>query len=85
MVKKIEKELWKFLWTASGKVLRVSLGEIKNFPEIGRLGFPGVMSKSNALVLSQLLRLLRSNDKKSIGQVGYWNGELLGDLVSGID
>ena len=85
MVKKFEKEFGKFLWTASGKVLRVSLGEMKNCSEMGGLGLPCVMSKSNALLLSQMLRMLSSNDKKSIGQVGYWIGELLGNLVQGID
>ena len=85
VVKKYEKELGKFMWTASGKVLRVSLEEIKNCPEMGGMDLPCVKSKSNALLLSQMLRLLRSNDRKSTSQVGYWIGELLGDLVQGID
>ena len=85
MVKKFEKEMGKFLWIGSGKILRVSLEELKNFPEQGGLGLPCVVNRCEALLLSQLLRLLKSNDKKSIGHVGYWLGELLGDLVMGID
>ena len=85
MVKKFEKEIGKFLWNASGKVLRVSLEEMKNIPEKGGQGLPCVMSRCKALMLCQLLRLLRSKDDKSICHVGYWIGELLGDLVPGID
>ena len=29
--------------------------------------------------------MLKSNDQKSMGHVGYWMWELLGDLVPGID
>ena len=41
------------------------------------------MSKS--LLLSQLLRLLKSNDEKTIGYLSYWVGELLGDFLPGIE
>ena len=36
-------------------------------------------------MLSQLLRLLKSGDRKSLASVGYWIGELLSDLLVGID
>ena len=85
MVRKFEKDMGKFIWTASGKILRVSLEELKHVPEKGGLGLPCDMSRCRALMLSQLLRLLKSTDKKSIGRVGFWIGELLGDLVEGID
>ena len=35
MIKKFEKELGKFIWNSSGKVLRVSLDELKNPQEKG--------------------------------------------------
>ena len=85
VIKKFEKIIGKFLWNSSGKVLRVSLGEMKNTLEFGGLGMSCVKSQCNSLFLSQLLRLLRSGDRKSIGHVGYWIGELLGDLVVGLD
>ena len=43
------------------------------------------MSKCKSLMLSQLLRLLRSGDTKSMGHIGYWIGEVLGDIVPGLD
>ena len=36
-------------------------------------------------MVSQLVRLLRSGDTKSLGHVGYWLGELLSDLMPGFD
>ena len=84
-IKRFEKEVGKFLWNASGKVLRVSMDELKNCPEKGGLGLPCLRNRSKALLMSQLLRLLKSGDRKSLSHVGYWMGELLGDLVDGID
>ena len=60
MIKKFEKEMGKFIWNASGKVLRVSLDEMRNPPERGGLAVPCILSMSKSLLLSQLLRLLRS-------------------------
>ena len=85
MVKKFEKEVGKFLWNASGRVLRVSLEELKKCPEKGGLGVHCLLNKSKALMLSQLLRLLKSDDRKCVGHVGFWIGESLGDLLVGID
>ena len=85
MIKKFEKVMGKFLWTASGKVLRVSIGELANKVEAGGLGLPCVKSMCSSLMLSQLLRLLDSGDRKSLGHVGYWMGEVLGDWVAGLD
>ena len=85
MIKKFDKEMGKFLWNAAGRVLRVSLDELKNIPEKGGQGLPCLMSRCKALLLCQLLRLLKSNDNKSICHIGFWIGELLGDIVPGID
>ena len=41
------------------------------------------MAKS--LLISQVLRLMKSEDQKSIRYLGYWMGELLGDLLPGIE
>ena len=41
-------------------------------------------SKYKALMLSQLLRLLKSEDLKSINHIGYWMGDLLEDFVTGL-
>ena len=40
---------------------------------------------AQSLLLSQLLRLLKSGDSKSLSHVGYWIGELLGDFLPGIE
>ena len=85
MFKKFEKEVGKFIWNASGRVLRVSLEELQNTPEKGGLGLPCLRNRSKALMLSQMLRLMKSGDRKSLGHVGYWIGELLCDLLPGID
>ena len=66
-------------------MLRVSLEELQNSSEKGGLGLPCLRGRNNALMLSQLLRLLKSGDRKSLGHIGYWMGELLGDLLAGID
>ena len=84
MIKKFEKEIGKFLWTASGKVLRVPLDELKNPPEMGGLSVPCIMSMGKSLLLSQLLRLLRSGDSNFVLHISFWLGELLDDLGLGL-
>ena len=66
MVRKIEKVMGKFLWNSSGKVLRVAMGEMKNTVEKGGLGVTCILSMSRSLMLSQLFRLLKSGDEKSL-------------------
>ena len=84
MIKKFEKEMGNFVWRASGRVLRVPIGELVNAPEAGGLGLPCLQSMCSSLLLSQLLRMLDSGDRKSIGHVDYWLGEVLGDMVVGL-
>ena len=81
----LEKMIGKFLWASSGKVLRVSLDELKNPLEKGGCGLVCIRSMANSLLLSQVLRLMKTEDQKSIRYVGYWMGELLGDLLPGIE
>ena len=83
--KNIEKLIGKFIWASSGKILRVALEEMKNPLEKGGCGLTCIKSMSKSLLLSQVLRLLKSGDEKSISHVGYWIGELLGDLLPGIE
>ena len=42
-------------------------------------------SMCKSLLLSQLVRLLKSESEKSIQHIGYWMGELLVDFVADID
>ena len=44
-----------------------------------------IKSMSKSLLLSQVLRLLKSEDQKSYRYLGYWKGELLGDILPGIE
>ena len=85
MVKRIEKSVGKFIWTASGKILRVQLDEMKLSAVKGGCRLVCVKRKAKSLLVTQLLRLLKSNDEKSIAYLGYWVGELLGDLLPGIE
>ena len=84
MLKKFEKEMGNFLWRASGRVLRVPIGEVVNAHEAGGLGLPCLQSMCSSLLLSQLLRLLDSGDRKSIGHVQYWLGQVIGDMMVGL-
>ena len=85
MVTKFEKDMGKFLWTSSGKILRVSMEELKNSVEKGGLGLPCISSKCKSLMLCQMLRMLKSGDTKTLAHISYWMGELLGGLDAGLD
>ena len=77
---RMEKSIGKFLWTCSGKVLRVSLREVK-LPKLrGGAGLLCVESMAKCLRISQLLRLLRDGDDKTLHHIDYWMGEMLVDF-----
>ena len=77
---RMEKSIGKFLWTCSGKVLRVSLREVK-LPKLrGGTGLLCVESMAKCLRISQLLRLLRDGDDKALHHIDYWMGEMLVDF-----
>ena len=81
----IERTIGKFVWAFSGKILRVSMDDMK-LPALkggGQLTCMQKMSKS--LLFTQVLRLLKSDDEKSIAHLGFWLGELLGDFLPGIE
>ena len=84
MIKKFESSMGKFIWAYSGKMLRVPIDEIKNDQEHGGLNLPCLSSMCDALLTSQVVRLLRSGDSKSIGHMDFWVGELLDDLIPGM-
>ena len=85
IARNIEKVIGKFIWSASGRILRIALEEMKNPPEKGGCGLTCIKSMAQSLLLTQLLRLLKSEDSKAVSHVGYWIGELLGDFLPGID
>ena len=77
---KFERLIGKFVWSFSGKVLRVSLAELKLPYERGGLGLTCIHVMSKSLLLTQLLRLLKSDDYKSTCHISFWLGDILGDF-----
>ena len=77
IVQRIEKIISRFIWTGSGKVLKVSLNENKLPKHRGGVGLLCIEFMSKSLRLSQLLRLLKDGDAKTLHHVDYWMGELL--------
>ena len=80
MAKKFEKLMGKFIWNFSGKILRVSLEDIKNPKLSGGLQLPCILNMANALLVSQCIRALKSGDKKTVMHVQFWLGDLIGSL-----
>ena len=80
VVNQIEKIVGKFLWRSTGKILRIPLDEIKNPVEKGGLGLLCISAMSKSLLISQLLRLLKSGYGRSLRHVGYWIGEILNEF-----
>ena len=83
--KKIETVMGKFIWNASGWLLRVAIDELKNRVGMGGLNLVCINSMCKSLLLSQLLRLLKSSDTKTIDHVAYWIGDSFQDLLPGSD
>ena len=81
-ISNIEKAIGKFIW--SGKILRVSINDLKLVPGRGGLGLTCLDSMGKSLLLTQLLRLLRSEDHRSVGHIGYWMGQIVADLLPGV-
>ena len=84
MVKKFESLMGKFIWNYSGKVLRVALDELKNEKSAGGLKLPCLASMADALLFSQCIRLIRSEDRRSVQHFDFWLGDLLVSLVPGL-
>ena len=81
VVKKFESLMGKYLWNYSGRILRVALDEMKNKKMEGGLNLPCLASMADSLLFSQLCRLLRSGEKKTLAHVFYWLGDLLENLA----
>ena len=85
VVKKFESLMGKFIWSKSGRILRIALDEIKNKKLDGGLQLPCLASMADSLLFSQCVRLINSGDKKSLQHLSFWLGNLLGDLIPGLD
>ena len=81
MVKKFEALMGKFIWKFSGKILRISIDEIKNKKLEGGLNLPCLRSMSDSLLASQCIRMIKGGDMKYLHHLDYWMGELLVGLV----
>ena len=85
MVKKFESLMGKYLWNFSGRTLRVAINEMKNKKKEGGLNLPCLASMADSLLFSQLCRLIKSGDKKTLEHVFYWLGDLLESLAPNIN
>ena len=81
MVRKFESLMGKYIWNFSGRVLRVSIDEMKNRKLEGGLNLPCLASMADSLLFSQLCRLIKSGEKKTLEHVSYWLGDLLENLA----
>ena len=79
--KKFEKSMGRFLWFGSGRSLRVAISDLKLPGSRGGLNLTCLHTMSKALRLGQLLRLLKSGEKKCIGHVWFWIGQCLIDFL----
>merc|ERR1711872_98588 len=85
VVKKFESLMGKFIWNKSGRILRIALDDIKNKKLDGGLQLPCLASMANSLLVSQCVRLINSGDKKSLQHLSFWLGDLLGNLIPGLE
>ena len=81
VVKKFESLMGKYIWNFSGRVLRVSIDEMKNRKLEGGLNLPCLASMADSLLFSQLCRLIKSGEKKTLEHASYWLGDLLENLA----
>ena len=83
LVRKMESVMGRFIW--KGCLLRVAIAEIKNKTQRGGLNHVCLQAMCKSLLLSQLLRLLKSSDSKTIAHIAYWIGDTLVDLDPDLD
>ena len=74
IILKIEKVCGKFIWNQSGRILRIKMEELKKPVSEGGLGMPCVAAMGDALFLKQTLRMIASEDSKTVGHIDYWIG-----------
>ena len=83
--RRFESIIGNFIWKSSGRILRVSLEELKLPISKGGLGLACIHRMGSSLLLSQSLRLLKNGDTKSKVCMGYWVGQILGDVIPEMD
>jgi len=71
----------KYLWNFSGRMLRVAIDEVKNKKVEGGLNLPCLASMADSLLFSQLCRLIKSGEKKTLEHAYYWLGDVLESLA----
>ena len=79
-VQKFEILIGKYLWNFSGRIMRVAIDELKNKKVEGGLNLPCLATMADSLLFSQLCRLIRSGEKKTLGHAFYWLGDILKKL-----
>ena len=79
VLRNIESIMGKFIW--QGRLLRVSLAELKNDFMDGGLRLPCLATMNKSLMISQCLRVVRSTDDKSKTHLDFWMGALLQDCA----
>ena len=80
-VSKINQQIGKFIWSLSGKVLRVSFDEMKLSLFMGGMSLTCIKSMADSLILTQVLRLVKSGDLKSCLHIEYWLNDVVADLL----
>ena len=83
-IKKFESLIGKFIWKGPFSLLRVPLDELKNRKLEGGLSLPCLATMGRALLTSQCVRLLRSDDRRYVSHIEYWLGALIGNVIPGI-
>ena len=67
-----------------GKLLRVSLNELKLPVVKGGCGLICIREMIKSLRLSQFLRLLKNGEERTLAHVKYWVGEIIDDIIPGM-
>ena len=82
-MKSFNQVMGDFLWRKSGKVLKLPMDEIINSFGRGGLGLPSIEAMNKSLILTQMFRLMKSDDKKSKMHLNMWLGPVLSDVWVG--
>ena len=83
VIKNINQIIGDFLWKKSGKVLRIPMNEVINSEEKGGLGLLSMETMAKSLIVSQMLRLMKSEDEKSKSHFNFWMVDLVCDIWEG--
>ena len=84
-LKTINNLVGEFIWKKSGKVLKVAREEIVNCESRGGLALLDTEAMCNSLIVSQMFRLMKSNDVKSQGHLKFWMSGFLDKIWNGPD